>query len=80
MSTKLRTDRREYEARRFATSILNMLYNYIPHALHSEVSSRLMEASMDQGFELTSYCMREQYEALQRLTLEQANPVFIVPV
>jgi hypothetical protein len=69
-SIRMRQDNTEYQARRFVHQMLGLLQNYIPRACEREVCDVLMKAALDQGFELTSKAMREQYEAWQKLQLD----------
>ena len=65
-----REDRDMMHARRFADVMVAMLRDFIPENSRRDAWERLVEASLQEGFELTSKAMREQYEAWKRTEIE----------
>jgi hypothetical protein len=58
------------------------LRDFIPQPCARQAAERMFHAAMDQGFELTSKAMREQYAAatLRGISGDMALRGFIVPV
>jgi hypothetical protein len=59
-----------YAARRTASQIIHLLDRFIPDACREDAYNTIAEASYKEGYELTSYLMRKQYEEWQKILLE----------
>ncbi len=59
--------------------MLSLLKDYIPYRCEREAAQTLFRAALDQGFELTSKAVRQQYENVMLQSMLQAMPLVTVP-
>lgn len=68
--SRIESDKDLYAAMRFADSMVSLLHDFIPKNARREARDRLIEISMQEGFELTSKAMRKEYEAWKSTQIE----------
>ena len=60
-----------HSLRNTVSTILHLLYDFIPKACYRDAEDKLAEAFREDGIELTSKMMRKEYEAWKELTLDK---------